>query len=182
MTRLGKWNEEVGTPSIRESLLSKGPAQALVFFVEKVVESCLKVLGRRWARGTKQYEEWGWLGGASASWAVAEDSLVSRGGRRGVCVVRIFWGNPDRLKARSLLAARLQASQLVGLSYFPGPWRCAHPYVVSFHVLTQQTLVAFGYIPQPAATGGLFYGRRYYWAARIRRVSARHGALLDLLH
>lgn len=79
MTRLGKWNEEVGTPSIRESLLSKGPAQALVFFVEKVVESCLKVLGRRWARGTKQYEEWGWLGGASASWAVAEDSLVSRG-------------------------------------------------------------------------------------------------------
>ena len=36
-----KWNEEVGTPSIRERLLSKGPAQALVFFVEKVVESCL---------------------------------------------------------------------------------------------------------------------------------------------
>lgn len=153
VTRLGKWNEEVGTPSKRGRLLSKGPAQALVFFVEKVVESCLKSTGSTLGTGYEAVRGAGWLGGASASWAVAEDSLASRGKAGRLCDADFLGGNPDRLKARSLLAARLQASQLISLSYFPGPWRCVHPYVVSFHALTQQTLVAFYYIPQPAATG-----------------------------
>lgn len=115
MTRMGKRNEEVGTPSIRESLLSKDPAQALVFFVEKVVESCLKVLGRRWARGTKQYEEWGWLGGASASWAVAEDSLVSRGKAGRLCGTD-FLGESGQVKGKKP-PSRKATSITIGRSF-----------------------------------------------------------------
>lgn len=82
---------------------------------------------------------------------------------------------PKGRKASSITIGRSYSLSLVGV--------LVRVYkLVSSPALPQQTLVAFDYTPQPAATGGLFYGRRYYWAARIRRVSACHGALLDLLH
>ena len=101
----------------------------------------------------------GWLGGASASKAVAKDSLVSRvkvGSLRGAEAAeagRVKGKEPKGRKATSITSGRSYSLSLVGVlvRIYKSFWSPALP---------QQTLVAFYYIPQPAATGGLFYGRR----------------------
>ena len=101
----------------------------------------------------------GWLGGASASKAVARDSLVS--GAKAGCLCgadvaeagHVKEKEPKGRKASSIIIGRSYLLSLVGV--------LVRVYkLVSSRALPQQTLVAFDYIPQPAATGGLFYGRR----------------------
>lgn len=61
---------------------------------------------------------------------------------------------PKGRKASSITSGRSYSLSLVGV--------LVRIYkLVSSPALPQQTLVAFDYIPQPAATGGLFYGRRH---------------------
>ena len=61
---------------------------------------------------------------------------------------------PKGRKASSITIGRSCSLSLVGV--------LVRVYkLVSSPALPQQTLVAFDYTPQPAATGGLFYGRRH---------------------
>ncbi len=62
---------------------------------------------------------------------------------------------PKGCKATNIIMGRSYSLSLVRVLV------CIYK-LVSSPALPQQTLVAFYYIPQPAATGGLFYGRRYY--------------------
>ena len=89
---------------------------------------------------------------------VAKGSLVSRvkaGCLRGANVAevgRVKGKEPEGRKATSIIMGRSYSLSLVGV--------LVRVYkLVSSPALPQQTLVAFYYIPQPAATGGLFYGR-----------------------
>lgn len=60
----------------------------------------------------------GWLGGASASKGGGKGLAGDRGEGGSACMVRSM-RRPDTLKGRSLLVARLQASQVVGLIHCP---------------------------------------------------------------
>lgn len=115
VTRLGKWNEEVGTPSIRERLRSKGPAQALVFFVEKVVESCLKSTGSTLGTGYEAVR-----GVRVVRWGVGKlgggRRLAGEQGKAGRLCGTDFWGESGQVKGKKP-PSRKATSITIGRSF-----------------------------------------------------------------